>query len=595
MAVFNFSDIVGNYTIQNLIKSNLYTETYRVIDVDNNVFFLKLFDMKLIPKRLVNKNTEIVREIEYCRSLRHRNLVNYIADGNVERDESSYQYYVTTYFDGAILQDSLNRKGAIPEEKALQIFRCILNGLDYLHSQVPSLCHNDLDCSNIMLSEIGEEPIILDMGHLSERINGNVTIDTSDLNLFYHANETKMGRFDEQSDIFSACAVLYTMLTNQIPWLIELSNPQNFKEGFTQLWLYRQTHDLPINDLSISMKTKYILTKGLALKANERFMTVGEVIDALDSTDIPQIGKSQSSKNNLEEKSYEPKRETELNAIDVDIKRGKGNGFEDIAGMQQLKDYLMQKVIFVIKNKDVAQEYRLTPPNGMLLYGPPGCGKTYFAEKFAEETGFNFMVVKSSDIGSSLVHGTQEKVKKLFQQAEKNAPIVLCFDEFDALVPNRGAHGNEYVATEVNEFLSQMNNCSQRGIFIVATSNRPDKIDPAVLRTGRIDKQVFVPLPDFEARKEMFNMYLKSRPIEDDIDLDALAQATEGYIASDIAFIVNDAAMTAAFTRQKISHALLITSTTNNKPSLRKEVVEEYACIKDQMNSIARRVIVEAL
>ena len=90
-------------------------------------------------------------------------------------------------------------------------------------------------------------------------------------------------------------------------------------------------------------------------------------------------------------------------------------------------------------------------------------------------------------------------------------------------------------------------------------------------------------------------MYLKSRPIEDNIDLDALAQATEGYIASDIAFIVNDAAMTAAFTRQKISHALLVTSITNNKPSLRKEVVEEYACIKDQMNSIARRVIVEAL
>lgn len=277
------------------------------------------------------------------------------------------------------------------------------------------------------------------------------------------------------------------------------------------------------------------------------------------------------------------------NQIDMEIKRGGGNGFADIAGMKELKAYLTQRVIFVLKETKLAEEYRITPPNGLLLYGPPGCGKTFFAEKFAEETGFNFLLVKSSDLGSSLVHGSQEKIKKLFKLAEKNAPIVVCFDEFDALVPDRSAPGSQYVSSEVNEFLSQMNNCSKKGIFIVATSNRPDKIDPAVLRTGRIDKQVFVPLPDFEARKEMFKLYLTNRPTESNIDIDTLAQRTEGYIASDIAFIVNDAAMTAAFTREPITEQLLNSTLDNIRPSLRKESLEIYQGIKDTMESVERK------
>ena len=162
-------------------------------------------------------------------------------------------------------------------------------------------------------------------------------------------------------------------------------------------------------------------------------------------------------------------------------------------------------------------------------------------------------------------------------------------------MPVRGAHGSEYQSGEVNEFLAQMNNCAKKGIFIVATSNRPDKIDPAILRTGRIDKQVFVPLPDFEARKAMFQMYIAKRPTTEDLNIDEYAQKTEGYIASDIAFIVNDAAMTAAFTRQPISHALMNTSISNIKPSLQKEVIEEYSQIQNKMNGVQRRAIVQSL
>jgi transitional endoplasmic reticulum ATPase len=144
-----------------------------------------------------------------------------------------------------------------------------------------------------------------------------------------------------------------------------------------------------------------------------------------------------------------------------------------------------------------------------------------------------------------------------------------------------------------------MNNCSKKGIFIVATSNRPDKIDPAVLRTGRIDKNVYVPLPDREARREMFSLYLAKRPVEEGINLDLLADKTEGYIASDIAFIVNDAAMTAAYTRVKISQQLLESSLSNIRPSLRSEVMASYTQIKDRMEDKNRtnnaRAIVNGL
>jgi transitional endoplasmic reticulum ATPase len=229
----------------------------------------------------------------------------------------------------------------------------------------------------------------------------------------------------------------------------------------------------------------------------------------------------------------------------------------------------------------------------MLLYGPPGCGKTFFAEKFAEETGFNFALIKASDLATSYIHGVQEKVGQLFAQAEKHRPIVLCFDEFDALVPDRSSFGmSAHHSGEVNEFLSQMNNCAKRGIFVVATTNRPDKIDPAIRRTGRIDRMVYVPLPDYEARKEMFRLYVNTRPVDDNIDYDELAKMTEGYIASDIAYIVNDAAMTAAFSRTKISQELMSTTIKNVPPSLHDDSIAIYDEIRRKMEYSKRENVV---
>ena len=338
-------------------------------------------------------------------------------------------------------------------------------------------------------------------------------------------------------------------------------------------------------------RIKVILAKGLAVAYSDRYKNIGQILADLDSEKQPERPKTKTDAEKPGNSNGGFNRETESpNKVDFEIKRGGGNGFKDIAGMEELKTYLSQRVIFVIKNKEKVAKYKLTAPNGMLLYGPPGCGKTFVAEKFAEETGFNFILVKSSDLASSFVHGSQEKIAQLFKQAERNSPVVICFDEFDALVPDRSNPAAQYSSGEVNEFLTQLNNCAQRGIFVVGTTNRPDKIDPAVLRTGRIDKQVYVPLPDKQARKEIFMLHLKGRPYEEGtIDAEKLSEMSDGFIASDIAYVVNDAAMIAAFTDQEITEELLETSVKNTHPSLRVDTLQIYDEIKRKMENTERR------
>ena len=253
-----------------------------------------------------------------------------------------------------------------------------------------------------------------------------------------------------------------------------------------------------------------------------------------------------------------------------------GPGFSAVAGMEDLKRQLRSDVIEVLANKEEALKYGLTIPNGMLLYGPPGCGKTFISEKFAEEAAYNYRYVKSSDLASTYLHGSQEKIAELFNDARKNAPTILCIDEFDALVPKRDVINNASQSAEVNEFLSQLNNCGNDGVFVIATTNRPDKIDSAVLRSGRIDYKIFVPTPDFEARKELFSIILKDRPVEKSIDYDKLAKITEGYLASDISAIVQMAAREALRAKSPIAYSLLLDAAKSMTPSLSKSQIKEY-------------------
>jgi transitional endoplasmic reticulum ATPase len=339
-----------------------------------------------------------------------------------------------------------------------------------------------------------------------------------------------VGLYNAATDLFSAVGVLYTMLTGRVPWDIVLPADADRK---ARIAIARQARKAPLPVSGIEAPTRIIriLKQGNVVQGGCIYKSVDDLRRDMQD-DNGSDGGTKPGGFAPADKSDRPSQPE--NALELDVQKGGGNGFKDIAGMDQLKQMLTQKVIFILKDKEKAAKYRLLPPNGMLFYGPPGCGKSFFAEKFAEETGFNFMLVKASDLGSIYVHGSQGKISELFKKAEAHQPTIICFDEFDAFVPNRSNHGAEHQAGEVNEFLSKLNNCAQRGIFVIATSNRPDMIDPAVLRTGRIDRLVYVPMPDKEARREMFKLHLSGRPCEG-IDEERLTEFTDGYIASDIA------------------------------------------------------------
>ena len=595
MAILTRWQEVDRFQVQSLIKENLYTETYRVEDDGGTPFFLKLFVMKRMPAKLLNGDTGEVLEITYSRQLKHRNIISFVTSGSIETQEGTYHYYVTDYFSGELLVERIQREGRLPQEEALRIFRGMLDGLRFLHQQ--QLYHNDITPRNIMLTATtGGEPEIIDLGHLSTKCNGKVTFDTSDLEVLYGANETFAGIYDEQSDIFAATAVLYTMLTGQAPWQMTFADDMKRSRRAMLLKDKRKAEPLNLEQVPVDDRVRALLARGLAVAYGDRYKQVDDVLKDLDVDAAPHPSKEKGSETSSRRSGYSDDRRgstagsTSDGNSEFEVKRGGGNGFRDIAGMQDLKDYLQQRVIFVIKNKEKAEKYRLVTPNGMLLYGPPGCGKSFVAEKFAEETGFNFIMVKASDLASTFVHGSQEKIGRLFKKAEEVAPVVICFDEFDAFVPDRSINATQYVSGEVNEFLTQLNNCSQRGIFVVGSTNRPDKIDPAVLRTGRLDKQVYVPLPDKDARREMFLIHLQGRPYDAQaIDATRLAEMTEGFIASDIAYVVNDAAMIAAFTDQDITQQLLETAIKNTPPSLRPDTLKVYDDIRRKMDSTERR------
>lgn len=234
-------------------------------------------------------------------------------------------------------------------------------------------------------------------------------------------------------------------------------------------------------------------------------------------------------------------------------------GFKDVAGMQELKDQLRREIMFTISNPDLARRYRLKPLNGMVLYGPPGCGKSFLAEKFAQESGLKFALIKGSDLGNIYLHGSQSMIASLFKKAEQNAPCVVCLDEIDSLIPNRKGMSADQtmVRQEVNEFLSQLNNCGSRGIFVIASTNSPETLDPAALRAGRLEKQIYVPMPDIASRQELLKYYLKDRPVEE-VNLEELARLTEGYVASDLELIVNQAALDAAIAGTLITEEMLV-------------------------------------
>jgi SpoVK/Ycf46/Vps4 family AAA+-type ATPase len=254
-------------------------------------------------------------------------------------------------------------------------------------------------------------------------------------------------------------------------------------------------------------------------------------------------------------------------------------GLSQVAGMAHLKEQLMHEVIGPFKDPELWRRYRVSLPNGILFYGPPGCGKTYIARALAEELGWSFYYCRPSDVASPYIHDTVSKIRGVFAVAIEKAPSVVFIDEFEAFVPARSELGGhqQYKAEEVNEFLANLEGCAERKVLVIGATNEPDKIDPAVRRSGRFDKLIFISPPDVDARRAMLDFHLQDRPIEAAFDATGIAAMLEGYSASDIKLLVDEAARMALKRGELISTRTVLTALERVPPSISADDMLRYS------------------
>jgi ATP-dependent 26S proteasome regulatory subunit len=255
-----------------------------------------------------------------------------------------------------------------------------------------------------------------------------------------------------------------------------------------------------------------------------------EVVDRTKKYDILTIEIDGSSRIGVILKEYS---KSKIVFIREELMSAKG--FECVAGMHELKNLLIADVINPLRNPENFLKFNVSIPNGIILYGPPGCGKTFIVRKLAEELKYDFFEVKHSDLATPYIHGSVGNIRKTFDIAKQNSPAIVFFDEISGLVPDRkNLNESSHKEEEVNEFLMQLNDAAENNILVVGATNYIDKIDPAVLRPGRFDKKIYVSLPDFEARKELFKIGLLNRPHNKKINFENLARITEGLTCADI-------------------------------------------------------------
>lgn len=221
--------------------------------------------------------------------------------------------------------------------------------------------------------------------------------------------------------------------------------------------------------------------------------------------------------------------------------------WDDIGGLHKAKEELKKAVEWTLKYPNTFKHFKARSPKGILLYGPPGTGKTMLAKAVAHESEANFISVKGPELLSKWVGESEKAVREIFRKARQAAPCVVFFDEFDSIAPARG-RGLDNQVTEriVSQLLTEIDGLEElQGVLVIAATNRPDLIDPALLRPGRFDRIIEVGAPDLEARKEIFKVHLKDRPLAEDVNIDQLARDTEGMSGADIALICEQASLNA--------------------------------------------------
>ena len=574
---FKKNDKIDSYTVTFPHKQGSYAETYRVKDASGKTRFLKLINYSKLNRNQIDDNGRVV-EVEIAKLLRHHNLCQFTDSGNMMINGSQYAWFVTEFVSGETLSQRIIRDDNISVYEIKTIAKAVLSALSFLHSLPIPVIHNEVTIQNVFLNLVGElqDLKLIDFGYARFLSQSPAKPDLEVLNPFYLAPERFSGVCSVQTDTYSVGAMMYHLLYGKLPWFVDVSK-MGEQDTIDRILTERD------KELELTKEDKYelddqllnVIAKALSYDSEDRFQSADEFIKAIDGE--IKIARQSTKRKILSQQKPD-------NTSPTTIKK-EGEGFAAVAGMDDLKQQMREEVIEPLHNPEEYRRYGVTIPNGMLLYGPPGCGKTFFAKHFAEEVGFNFMCITPATLKSRFVNATQENIAKMFKEAEDNAPTVIFIDEMNELVPNRDdGNVHEMSRSAVNEMLAQMDRTGEKGIFIIGATNYPNMIDPAILRAGRLDKKYYIGVPDTDARMALFKLYLEKRPYDFGLDYQQLADMTQGYVSADIQLIVNDASRNALRQHSKITMELLRIAISNTRPSLSANELRKYDRIRAMMN-----------
>jgi transitional endoplasmic reticulum ATPase len=256
--------------------------------------------------------------------------------------------------------------------------------------------------------------------------------------------------------------------------------------------------------------------------------------------------------------------------------------WEDIGGLTEVRTRLREGIELPLKKPEAFRRIGIRPAKGFLLFGPPGTGKTLLAKAVAREAEANFVATKSSDLLSKWYGESEQQVSRLFQRARQVAPTVIFIDELDSLAPVRGGGLGEPAVTErvVNTILAEMDGLEElQGVVVMAATNRPTLVDPALLRPGRFDELVYVPVPDREGRRHILGIHTGTMPLAEDVSLDELAERTARYTGADLEDLTRRAGLLAlreSLDNDRVTRAHFEQALKETRASVTPEMERDY-------------------
>lgn len=273
--------------------------------------------------------------------------------------------------------------------------------------------------------------------------------------------------------------------------------------------------------------------------------------------------------------------------------------WEDVGGLGDVKGSLQEAVEWPLNHPEAFERLGIRPPRGILLYGPPGTGKTLVAKAVANESGANFLSVKGPEVLSKWVGESEKAVREIFKKAKQSAPSIVFLDEIDSIAPRRGAYeGSHVTESVVNQLLTSIDGLeSMEGVVIVGATNRPDIIDPGLLRAGRFDRLLHVKAPDDEGRAKVLKVHMKNMPLASDVDVPALAAITKGYVGSDIESLCREAAILALredMDAKEVANRHFEDALKKVRASVNEELIKHYDKIAEQLGLAPKQVSAKA-